>query len=82
MVGPIRDAPLTEGSVGLFTGRTLVLLPNSESYVHIKVVGPVTTGNSNCLILFFKVRLELFVNHTDFIVLLLKSRSRSQKDFA
>ncbi|XP_033631149.1 adhesion G-protein coupled receptor G4-like [Asterias rubens] len=52
VVGPIVDAPLTEGSIGLFTGRTLLLLPNSEAYVHIKVEGPVITDSTNVRTMF------------------------------
>ena len=61
VVGPIVDAPLTEGSIGLFTGRTLLLLPNSEAYVHIKVEGPVITGNSNKLSLYRHTKYALGV---------------------
>ncbi|XP_022092322.1 adhesion G-protein coupled receptor G2-like [Acanthaster planci] len=46
VVSPIADAPLNEGSVGVSTGPTLSLLPNSEAYVHVKVEGPVSTGTT------------------------------------
>ena len=47
VVSPIADAPLNEGSVGVSTGPTLSLLPNSEAYVHVKVEGPVFTGKKS-----------------------------------
>ncbi|XP_038064214.1 adhesion G protein-coupled receptor L1-like [Patiria miniata] len=43
-VSATSDSPLSEGSVGIFTGQTLTLLPNTEAYVHVKVDGPVSTG--------------------------------------